>query len=633
MDGIVTQMPGILGIISRLPRAHCEAQLRCMLESIRHEPTYQAGTWTDEALGVYAGWMLRDDAGAAELPLRNESGDRALVFSGEDFRDRAIGDQLRRKGHELSENRYSYLVHESEEDPKFPAGLNGQFQGLMADRRAKTVTLFNDRFGSHRIYYHQAKDAFYFACEIKAILAVCPEPQSADLRGLGEMIALGCVLEDRTVFPGIHVLPSASAWRFRDAGLEKHRYFSPEEWESQSVLEPEPFFEEVKAVFARDLPRFFKGPGRIGLSLTGGLDTRLMLACLHPQPGTLPCYTFGGMYRESRDVTIARRVAALCGQKHQVVPVGSEFLGRFAHYAERTVYLTDGCTGVNQAPDLYINELARQIAPVRMTGNYGDQILRHLRAFKPRISTPELYSPELLAHAEAASKTYDAIAQTHALTFAAFRQMPWHYFGLLALESSQVTMRTPYIDQDLIRLLYRAPASALENNELRVRLIGDGNQELARIRSDVGFAGRGSKLGQELSRRLYDFTIRAEYAFDYGMPQRIAAIDHRLSQFHLERFFLGRHQFTHFRTWYRAELSNYVREMLLDSRTLSRPYLCRSAVERIVAGHLAGMRNYTLEIHKLLTLEYMHRLFFDGRNNAEVLPGGAAPDHSLIPRR
>jgi asparagine synthase (glutamine-hydrolysing) len=53
--------------------------------------------------------------------------------------------------------------------------------------------------------------------------------------------------------------------------------------------------------------------------------------------------------------------------------------------------------------------------------------------------------------------------------------------------------------------------------------------------------------------------------------------------------------------------------MLLDSRSLSRPYLQRDTVERLVKGHLKGNRNYTTAIHKLLTLEHMHRLFIDSQ--------------------
>jgi len=58
-------------------------------------------------------------------------------------------------------------------------------------------SLFNDRYGLHRLYYHEAKEAFYFAAEAKAILAVRPELRSPDWQGLGEFVACGCVLEDR----------------------------------------------------------------------------------------------------------------------------------------------------------------------------------------------------------------------------------------------------------------------------------------------------------------------------------------------------------------------------------------------------------------------------------------------------
>jgi asparagine synthase (glutamine-hydrolysing) len=67
----------------------------------------------------------------------------------------------------------------------------------------------------------------------------------------------------------------------------------------------------------------------------------------------------------------------------------------------------------------------------------------------------------------------------------------------------------------------------------------------------------------------------------------------------------------HYRVWYRDILASYVQEILFDSRTLSRPYLDRNGVEAIVRGHLKGNRNYTTEIHRLLSLELIQRLFVD----------------------
>ena len=86
--------------------------------------------------------------------------------------------------------------------------------------------------------------------------------------------------------------------------------------------------------------------------------------------------------------------------------MGEEFLSQFAHYAERAVYLTDGCVDVSRAPDLYLNEKAREIAPVRMTGNYGGEILRRVRAFKPEEPLPGLFAPEFLRHIRQARETY-----------------------------------------------------------------------------------------------------------------------------------------------------------------------------------------------------------------------------------
>jgi asparagine synthase (glutamine-hydrolysing) len=118
-------------------------------------------------------------------------------------------------------------------------------------------------------------------------------------------------------------------------------------------------------------------------------------------------------------------------------------------------------------------------------------------------------------------------------------------------------------------------------------------------------------ISSAVARCLLEFTFKAEYAYDYGMPQWMARIDHAFAPLHLERLFLGRHKFSHYRWWYRNSLAEYARQILLDHRTLTRPYLQRRAVEAVVEGHTKGGRNYTAEIHKLLTLELLERLFFD----------------------
>ncbi len=603
-------MPGIVGLITKLPRARAEGELIKMVESLRHEPFYTSGTWIDPEQGIYLGWVARQGSFAERMPLRNERGDVTLVFSGEEFPEPGMVAGLRARGHSFEADGPSYLVHLYEEEREFPKQLNGRFQGLVADRTRGTAILFNDRFGLQRIYYHEGKDAFYFAAEAKAILKVQPTLREFDVRGLGEFIVCGCVLENRTIFSGIHVLPPGAAWRFCGGVLEKKAaYFEPREWENQEPLKPEAYDSQLRDTFVRNLPRYFNGRERVGVSLTGGLDTRIIMAWRKELFGSLPCYTFGSMYRDNQDVRLARRIANICGQPHQVITVGREFLSQFAHYAERSIYLTDACVDLSRSPDLYVNERAREIAPVRVVGTYGSEILLHALMFKAVEPAAGLYQPEVLPQIHAAKETFDAIRHGHPVTFVAFRQSPWHHYGVLMLEQTQVAVRTPYLDNDLVRTVYKAPGSVAANGEARLRLIREGNVALARLRTDRGIGGPNSAL----TRGYLEFLFKAEYAYDYGMPQWVAQVDHFFAPMHLERLWLGRHKVFHFRVWYRDALANYVREMLLDPRSLSRPYLRPETVRSIVNGHLKGNRNYTTEIHRLLTLELAHRLFLDPR--------------------
>jgi asparagine synthase (glutamine-hydrolysing) len=605
-------MPGIVGLISKMPRERAERELRAMVDSVHHETSYAAGTHIEESLGVYVGWTALEGSFADGMPLRNESRDATLVFSGEEFPEPGTVSALQKRGHVIEGGPASYLVHCYEEDAGFPSALNGRFHGLLTDRTRGLATLFNDRYGLHRVYYHASKEAFYFASEAKAILAVRPELRSLDYRGMAELVSCGCVLENRTLFQGVHVLPPASAWVFRRGVLEERSsYFDPREWEEQPPLDFLAHYREVREIFSRNLPRYFHGGQRIGMSLTGGLDTRMILAWRKPEPGSLPCYSFGSMFRDNQDVLIARRLAETCGQTHRVIPVAEEFLSSFSKYAARTVYLTDGCVDVSHAADLYANQRVAKIAPVRMTGNYGSEVLRQVRAFKPADPAPGVFAGDFLPHVDSARATYNRLVETHPLSFAVFRQAPWHHYGLLALEQTQVTMRSPFLDNDFVRAVFRAPPGEDAGTAASVGLVRDGNPALAAIRTDRGLLGARNGWRGRAAQELAHFTFRAEYAYDYGMPQWLARIDHAFGKLHFERLFLGRHKFYHYRVWYRDALAAYVKEMLLDSRTLSRPYLQRKTVEELVLGHLSGSQNHTSTIHKLLTLELISRSFFD----------------------
>ena len=400
-------MPGIVGLITRMPRERAVAQLNRMAQALRHETFYETGTWIDESLGIYVGWAIRRGSLSDGLPITNENQSVTLFLSGNVYSEPQTIRALRDRGHSIDGRAASYLVHSYEEDPKFFADLNGLFHGLVVDRMRGTATLFNDRYGMHRLCYHQSNDAFYFAAEAKAMLAVLPELRRVDEKSLGEFVACSCVLENRTIFKNVYVLPGGSAWTFRNAALDKKAtYFQPKEWEEQTSLSQEDYYRELRDVFAQNLPLYFSGTERVGMALTGGLDTRVILAWHKAEPGSMPCYTFGGMLRDCEDVRIARRIANMYEQPYEVIPIAKDFLSRFPHYAERSVYMTEGGVDVYRASDLYVSEKARQIAPAKVVGTYGSEIIRHAVMFKATSPADGLFRPELTNHIRQGAETY-----------------------------------------------------------------------------------------------------------------------------------------------------------------------------------------------------------------------------------
>src|SRR6266404_532121 len=594
-------MPGITGIIGRKPRSENRAELEAMVASMTHEPFYTSGTLANERLGLWIGWTGFEGSFSDCMPVWNENKDVCLVFAGEEFTDAEQITALKARGHLFDPENASYLVHMYEEKgPGFLERLNGWFSGVVMDLRQNRIFLFNDRYGINRIYHHQNANGFYFASEAKALLKVLPETRSVDHASLGEFFSCGCVLQNRSVFSGVSLVPGGSVWSFSPGELvRKEVYFKKELWEEQPQLSGPEYFEKLQAAWTRILPRYFRGKRGVGLSLTGGLDSRMILACAPCAPETLPCYTFGGMYRDCADVTISRQIAQACRQKHETIPLDHEFLRTFPGLMERNVYLTDGALDATGAADLFVQKRAREIAPVRITGLNGGELLRRLTMFKPWAPNPELLAPDFAQRVQAATGTYAGERQDHLLSFIVFKQAPWHLQSRLALERSQITIRTPYFDNDLVALAYQAPPEMI-NYEPALRLIAAGTPALKDIGTDRARVLKSVPAITKIQHAFQEFTFKAEYAYDYGMPSWLAKINYLTSPLRMERLFLGRHKFYHFRVWFRDEISQYLKDVLLDPRSRARPYLNSAFLEHIVKSHTSGRANYTSEIQRVL---------------------------------
>jgi asparagine synthase (glutamine-hydrolysing) len=389
----------------------------------------------------------------------------------------------------------------------------------------------------------------------------------------------------------------------------KSLYFKRADWEGQEKLDRERFDERLIDALPAVVTKYGKAPQAVGISLTGGLDSRIVVACLDMEPGRYPCYTFGSMYRDTYDVQISREVAKACGQTHEVLTLGQDYLEKFPFYIEKAISLSDGYLGLSGAAELYVNSLARRISPVRLTGNYGSELLRGVRAFKANVPQAKHLTADFAEYLEEARLAFSQTEKDDPVSFTLFNLAPHQGHGRLSIERSQVIMRSPFLDNELVRLFYRRPENDMNGITLSELLIRRHQAELLDIPTDRGDLGPGNRLQSIMRQVGRKALFKGEYWMSHGMPKWVAVMMKMMPWLPLEQQMLGRHKFQHFRRWLRTELSAYVRDMLLTSKYLPAFYE-NKRIELMVNEHLEGKNNYLDEIDKALSLMLSAKMFF-----------------------
>jgi asparagine synthase (glutamine-hydrolysing) len=603
-------MPGIVAIISKRPAEECQRLVRSMIASMKHEPFYTSGIYFAQEMGIYAGWVAHENSFAAGQVFLNESQEIALVFSGECFVDASTRADLRQKGHRFEGINGDWLVHLYEEEgEQFVEKLNGLFSGLLIDKRRRETFLFNDRYGVERIYWHEADGEFYFASEAKALLRVLPELRAFDEEGVAQFLTFGCTLEGRSLFRRVRSLPGGSVWSFENEKCHKRKYFSPEIWESQPTLSTESFASQFRETFQRILPRYLESGSKIGISLTAGVDSRTIMACL-PQTGEKPiCYTFSGEKRDTLDARLAARVAEACGLEHQILRIGPDFFSNFLSNVDRTVYVTDGALGSLGAHEIYLNNQARALSPVRLTGVFGGEILRGVSMFKPLHLAHGLVNAELAEAVTSCTRRWSHDDE-HPITFAAFHEVPEKRFAIPAASRSQVSFRTPYLDNEVVALAFQAPANPRTSIHSTLSLIKNNSPRLSKIPTDMGQMGEANRLAMAPRRIFAKAVCKLDYLYNEGLPHGLSRLDSLFTRLSSALGIVGLHKYLPYRIWFQRELAPYVDGILKDAQVRRSSLWDSRFLEHMASDHAAGRKNYVREIDAVLTLDAVERLLF-----------------------
>jgi asparagine synthase (glutamine-hydrolysing) len=346
------------------------------------------------------------------------------------------------------------------------AGADGVFIVLIYDSVQQKLTLVTDRYGIKPFYLYAKNNTLIFAPELKCF----PFFKEFDLKIRADVVNSFIDLEHfmgtATWFEQVELVEPATIYTYhvQQAKLSGEQYWTWAGVKFNRVALPEAA-EELARLLTRAIKKRAYGDYRVGVALSGGFDSRAILATIRDQKPTT--YTFG--IAGSADVTIARKVAALAGVKnvHYEMHVTDWLQKRFSG-----VWKIDGMLNMVHMHYSHLMDEIPKIIDVNISGFVGDGVLGQnyiVKKGKKFLDT----------------RITDSIARHYYGDYIRFSNPDNPYFNIaktdpylfynrgrrltgLGLEEAAKTIpqRVPFMDIDLLDFVYTLPDEYREGNKV-----------------------------------------------------------------------------------------------------------------------------------------------------------------------
>ncbi len=611
-------MPGLLGIVEPQNREGLRGFAQAMAQTLRHEDRYQVDLYVEDRLAI--GRVHLGLVNPEPQPIWNKEHSLCIVMEGEiyDYEDEKR--RLIERGHRFHHhNDPEYVLHLYKEyGEDFVERLNGAFVIAIWDKTQRRLLIANDRFGLQSLCYVRLGSGLLFAERAIAFLDYPEFTPQPDLVGMAQYLTFEHPLGDRTLLDGVKLLPPASLLTWHDGHLALRTYWEfqyPDQCPHRSEAE---LIEAWAHYFRQAVERQIRGKDAIGVMLSGGMDSRAVLAAIGRRSSPVHTFTFG--IPGSDDDHLAREVARIGGARHHFFELRPDYL---LHVAEEGVRLTDGMKSC-----IHMHALAplRQVvnhAQVLYTGSLGDSLMgTHLTRDMLTIHDRDALAEELFRRYSRAFRETELAAlltdtlytQIQGEAFKSFRGMLGQSQARLSanirehysirqddrrriLEGqrqlrSQAVVRTPFYDNDLVDFMLTVPPGWRLEGYLYKRAFAKAFPELAKVPLE--------STGLPLTASMREVYIRANRQLCWWLRNKgvkwIPAPQEK--------------PYADYNGWMRTILRPWVEETLLSRPALERGYFNPDYVRTLVAEHMAGA-NHARKLGVLLSLELWHRSFLD----------------------
>jgi asparagine synthase (glutamine-hydrolysing) len=618
-------MPGLWGVIGGVPSDDDSALFVAMGNRLKHHDFYRSWVHHQADPVLHIGRLSLGFVNAADQPVFNEDRLLMAMMEGEVYDPLEHRRALEAAGHRFrGESHAELLLHGYEEEGRnFFRKLNGTFAAAIWDHRQGTLILAADRFGMRPLYYIHQSGRLLFAQEIKALLADPEVSRAPNLRGIAQFFTFGQLLGEDTLLEAVAVLPAAG-WLVYEPRADRvtlERYWRLEPADPDPVTRREVWLDRLDEAFHRAVERRVADSNRLGLSLSGGLDSRTILAAIDPARTPITTVSLG--MEGSIDIRAAERMCALKGCSLHRYQLNGAFLKQFEGHLKWMVQLTDGhylsqCVATPTLPvyrelnievllrghagelmhldKAYNYSLDREAFAIRDEVGLESWLYSHLRAFLHDQADCALFTPALRKPMEglARDSLRACLAESRHIEPPVHRI--WHLFltqrlrretALSMVEfGSQTETRLPFLDNDLIDLLFATPPELKRGDTIQADILRRRMPAFL----DIPNANTGARIGAgRLGRSLGRFQLRI--LAKLGVP--------------------GYQPYERLGLWLRRELRSLVDDLLLSDRCLGRGIFNPQTLRAIVRQHLDGGRNHTFLLLTLMIFEQGQRLLID----------------------
>src|SRR6266481_8203770 len=377
-------MCGICGQLNFVRNEPVESDtIRRMTESIRHRGPDDEGYFFDGPVGLGFRRLSIIDLAGGHQPMSDAEETVWVIFNGEIYNYKELQTELRSKGHQFRTNSDTeVIVHGYKEwGTEVFNRLNGMFGLAIWDVNKERLVAARDAMGIKLIYYRIANGQLTFGSEIRAVLAAEDSKPEVDPVALNLFLRFRYTPSPLTIFQGIRKLAPGTMLIVEGGECREERWYNYTPIPFSSPKEDKEATYELLDLYRAAVRRHLLSDVPVGVLLSGGLDSGLLLALMNEQGGPWPAYTIGyGESFEDDELTDAAVTAGLLGARHVKVKLDqTEFECALPKIVE---CLEEPIATSSIVPMYFVSQRARQDVKVALIGQGPDELFggytRHL---------------------------------------------------------------------------------------------------------------------------------------------------------------------------------------------------------------------------------------------------------------